>query len=212
MVAGELEIQDKTESSYESLERKLRENFSADILTTGVTHELTRPNNPNQAMGSNYDIRSGVDQQLRAVVRAGETCYFLVDTYVRMKPRLSHAPEYVSGMFISRFRPGYTAQLVDYSVERDFEQATIRPLRSRICIPAIDLSIAMDCDGVVGITDEGSSRQVEVFRQSDIDAEPTESLGGQSEAPSKLVLDGGSAWCIHSSDVVSAINHTLGRY
>lgn len=207
MATTELEIQgEKAElSPYESLEKDLRERFEAEVLIPGITHELSRPHNPSQTMGSTSDMKLGVDQQLRAVIKAGEACYFLVDTYARMKPRLSHMPEYVSGMFISRFSPGSTARLVDYSVELDFEQSTIRPLRSRIRIPTIDLSIAMDSDEVVGITDEGSSRQIEVFRQSDVGME-------QPESPSKLMLDGESAWYMHSSDVVGAINRTLDRY
>lgn len=184
----------------EALERQLRQgHFESDALELGEVLEIPKPKNPNQTMGSAPGEPWGVNQELIAVIKAGQDYYFLIDASARVKSYWTDCADNINGTFVAKFRPDTTSQVVNFSVERDFEDATIKQLSTRIRRPGIDVTIAQDEDGVVGIADEGSKEWIEVFRQN-------------PEQPTLLELNGASAWYLRSSQIMDAIEGTLHSF
>lgn len=212
-LTGQGERGEKAElTPAELLERELRNNYETDFLEPGVVYEFPLPRNPGQTMGSVSDLQSGVTQELELVIRAGKEFYFLIDTSTRLNnSKQLKSPDYVSGIYLARFKPGDTAQVVDYSAERAFDRGTARSLNAKIGREGSDVSVAQDSEGTIGIVDEGSKNWIEIFRQKTPVEHDTENLGDEPSAPNSLRLSGGSSWQVRPSQVLDDMKWSLDR-
>ncbi len=190
---------------HETLVKDLREQFETDLLDLGVVHEIPQPKNPDQTMASHPDQRSGVFQDLRAVVKTGQEMFFVIDASIRVSVDLDgfRRPSYVNSTLFAKQVPGETAQILDFSRQQiDFEQRDIpRHLKKKVVSRDAEFIVAQGEDGVFGILNENPAEPIEVFKQK--------LSSGSDEEPSKLILRGDDAWCVHSKQVFGAIKQSI---
>jgi hypothetical protein len=200
---SELELQEKKEielTPRQALDKALREgNFETDALEPGVILEIPQPRNPDQTMGSAPGEPWGVNQELRAIVRTGQEDYFVIDASIRLKSIQSNCRKCIDSTIIARLNPDGTSSLVDCSIRDNFDDTLYKKLRARLGRPGVDVTIAQDAEGTVGVVDGGSMAPIKVFRQN-------------PDEPTPLEIKGSPVWYVDPQPLTRQARHCVGKY
>ncbi|HUC96045.1 MAG TPA: hypothetical protein VMR16_00045 [Candidatus Saccharimonadales bacterium] len=187
----------------EAFVRELREHFEVESLEPWAVYEIPLLKSDRQVMASCSDPINGLSQKLRAVVKAGDELFFIIDAVTRLSRHGLRRPDYVESTLLARYEPDDGSAIIDFSREPRRLDAWDGTKHLNICLSGATtrFTVAQSDDKLVGVVDEGSSAKLEVFTQKTPD--------NPDDTPITLGPVDERIWSVTSFDLMKTIRESL---
>jgi hypothetical protein len=149
------------------------------------------------------DPMNGLSQELRAVVKAGDELFFVIDAVTRLSRHGLRRPDYVDSTLFARYESGIGTEIIDFS--REPRRLNVwdgtKHLNIGISGATTRFTVAQSDDRLVGVVDEGSSEKLEVFTQKTPD--------NPDDIPRTLKPIDERIWSVSGFDLMKAVRSSL---
>jgi len=151
----------ETLESAKSIRARLQERFKIELLDrVGVISEIGVYEHEYEPMSEIFSSKEGVSQTLECVIKAGNEFFCVVNSNVQSETDGSHQVN----TLLTRHIAGGRAELMDI-IEENSALSIGRSSENELdkTVSRSHFSIAKREDGLIGITDNGSTNHTEVF-------------------------------------------------
>lgn len=148
---------------YKTFVEDLKTNYESKLLEPGIVFEIPPISQTGQSMASCFNESEGVIQELRAVIKFGETLYPIIDATIRIESSDNKQPRFASTTLVAKFMPNQRAEIIDISRKRGRLDVGRGSSTQADAVPRNQFSVIQAIDRSIGIIDHFSQQGTVVY-------------------------------------------------
>lgn len=196
------EVKNQSIESPSKIAEALKDRYDSEVLKPNTVHRIPELGPDGTPMDSCGNSSEGVDQKLRALIKAGDEFFGVVDVDLILRSDSGERPQFVNRTVLTRHIPGERAEIIGFIdnigkplvVGRQFQPGLSgKTSRDHFTIGTLS-------EGNVGVVDDKSSNGTEVFQLTEKSAY-NESRHTDVDNP----IDDFDFWSVKSSEIKDLI-------